>query len=94
MTATNSNKTKPKRFIPHINMDFDYGSDSNGPEVAENNLQDGESDSDNDERIGDLNIGSHNFGSWQAYNKEGKRLKNELSIHVKDNSRKEVARIQ
>ncbi|KAL1795966.1 hypothetical protein ACET3X_006190 [Alternaria dauci] len=77
-------------------MDYYYSSDNNESKAAKIDQVDGESDSDGDgdEHIRDLGIGSHNPNSWSAYNKEGKKLKIELSMHLKDKNRKEVARVQ
>ncbi|CAI9631953.1 hypothetical protein GT037_002778 [Alternaria burnsii] len=91
MAADNSDNLKPRPATSHINMDY-YSSDSNNSEAAKNDLVDGESDSD--EHIRDLSVGSHSPESWMAYNDESRKLKTELSMHLKNKDRKEVARVQ
>ncbi|CAN9395807.1 unnamed protein product [Alternaria alternata] len=96
MTANNSDDIKPKPATSHINTGYYYGSDSNNSKAAKNDQADEESDSDGDgdEHIRDLSVGSHNPGSWMAYNNEGRKLKIELSMHLKNKDRKEAARVQ
>ncbi|RYO52293.1 hypothetical protein AA0116_g11076 [Alternaria tenuissima] len=96
MAANNSDNLKPKPATSHINTGYYYGSDSNNSEAAKNDQADEESDSDGDgdEHVRDLSVGSHNPGSWLAYNNEGRKLKVELSMHLKNKDRKEAARVQ
>ncbi|CAN9386613.1 unnamed protein product [Alternaria alternata] len=92
MAANNSDNFKPKPATSHINIGYYYGSDSNNSEAAKNDQVDGESDGD--EHIRDLSVGSHNPESWMAYNAESRKLKIELSMHLKNKDRKEAARVQ
>ncbi|CAN9366759.1 unnamed protein product [Alternaria sp. RS040] len=85
MAANNSDNLKPRPATSHVNMDY-YSSDSSNSEAAKNDQVDGESDSD--EHIRDPSVGSHNPESWMAYNDESRKLKTELSMHLKNRTEK------